>query len=73
MLELTINDAVYQFNFGIDYIITTKSIANLATALQCTGGTPDDSDTPITLSGYSYDDGDFYVDGTILKLSLIHI
>lgn len=51
----------------IDSIITTESIANLATALQVTGGTPDDSDEPITLLGYEYDDGDFYVDGSVLK------
>lgn len=55
-----------RLNYDIDRIITTKSIANLATALEVTGGTPDDSETPITLSGYSYDDGDFYVSGTRL-------
>lgn len=48
----------------IDRIITKKSIANLATALQCTGGTPEEEENavPITLKGYKYDDGDFYVD-----------
>lgn len=56
-----------RLNAEIDSITTTKSITNLATALQCTGGTPDDSETPITLQGYSYDDGDFYVDGQVLK------
>lgn len=63
-----------RLNQDIDSIITTKSIANLATALQCTGGTPDDDNfeddvdpQPITLAGYAYDDGDFYVDGTVLK------
>ncbi len=54
-------------NKEIDGIITTKSIANLATALQVTGGTPDNAETPITLKGYSYDDGDFYVEGSVLK------
>ena len=34
-----------RLNKEIDSIITTKSIANLATALQCTGGTPDQSTT----------------------------
>lgn len=56
-----------RLNKEIDSIITTKSIANLATALQCTGGTPDNSENPVTLKGFSYDDGDFYVDGAILK------
>ena len=56
-----------RLNKEIDSIITTKSIANLATALQCTGGTPDNADEPITLKGYVYDDGDFYVEGSVLK------
>lgn len=37
-----------------------KSIENLATALKVTGD-------GITLSGYSYDDGDIYTDGNLLK------
>lgn len=60
-------DITLRLNYDVDSIITTKSIANLATALQCTGGTPEDSETPITLAGYKYDDGDFYVDGTVVK------
>ena len=63
-----------RLNQDIDSIVTTKSIANIATALQCTGGTPEDDNleddvepTAITLSGYEYDDGDFYVDGILLK------
>ena len=66
--------ATLRLNEDIDRIVTKKSIANLATALQCTGGTPEDENTeddvepvPITLDGYKYDDGDFYVDGTVLK------
>lgn len=55
-----------RLNNEIDRIITKKSIANLATALVCTGGTPEDAETPITLSGYEYDDGDFYVSGSRL-------
>lgn len=64
-------------NKDIDNIIVNESIANLATALRCEGGTPDsvkDEDTgkmieqpPITLAGYKYDDGDFYTDGELLK------
>lgn len=56
-----------RLNRDVSKIVTTKSIANLATALQCTGGTPEDSETPITLKNLTYDDGDFYVDGEILK------
>lgn len=56
-----------RLNKDIDSIVTTKSIANLATALRCTGGTPEDKEDPITLRGYSYDDGDFYIDGDTLK------
>ena len=56
-----------RLNKEIDRIITTKSIANLATALQCTGGTPENSEEPVTLLGFSYDDGDFYVEGSVLK------
>lgn len=44
-----------------------KSVANIATALSVTGGTPQGKNTPITLSGYSYDDGDIYVSGKLLK------
>lgn len=69
------NDGVQlRLNKEIDNIITKKSIANLATALLCTGGTPEDENAedniepaPITLAGYKYDDGEFYVDGKHLK------
>lgn len=47
----------------VEKIVVKQSIAELATALLVTGGTPEDSDVPITLKGYKYDDGDFYVDG----------
>lgn len=56
-----------RLNKEIDSIITTKSVANLATALKVTGGTPDDAEEPITLLGYEYDDDNFYVDGKVLK------
>lgn len=44
-----------------------SSIADLATAYRCTGGTPEGSENPITLNGYKYDDGDFYVEGSYVK------
>ena len=63
-----------RLNKEVDRIITKQSIANLATAFYCKGGTPEDENTedniepvPITLNGYKYDDGDFYVDGGYLK------
>lgn len=56
-----------RLNKDIDRIITKESVANLGTALQVTGGTPEKKNEPITLKGYTYDDGDFYVDGTMLK------
>ena len=56
-----------RLNQDIGRITTKKSVANLATALSCTGGTPKGKKDPITLQGYSYDDGDFCVDGKLLK------
>ena len=44
-----------------------SSIADIATAYRCTGGTPEGSENPITLNGYKYDDGDFYVEGSYVK------
>lgn len=61
-------------NKEIDNIVVKKTIVHVATALRCTGGTPEDTNpednvdpVPITLRGYEYDDGDFYVDGDTLK------
>lgn len=59
--------AVLRLNRDIDRIITTQTITNLATALLCTGGTPEGGGNPINLSGYQYDDGDFFTDGRWLK------
>lgn len=50
----------------IDNITIKKSVADLATALRVTGGTPQGSNNAITLSGYNYDDGDIYVSGDYL-------
>lgn len=55
-----------RLNREIDRVIVSKSIANLATGLEVTGGIPEDQETAITLSGYAYDDGDMYVFGTKL-------
>lgn len=56
-----------RLNRDIDRIRTKESIANIATALEVTGGIPEDSEEPITLQGYQYDDGDIYIDGTKVK------
>ena len=50
----------------ISSIRVKRSIENLATGLEVTGGTPEGKNDPITLAGYSYDDGDFYISGTKL-------
>lgn len=49
-----------------------RSVANLATGLYVTGGTPEGSQNPITLQGYSYDDGDMYVSGNLLLSRSAH-
>lgn len=46
----------------IDNIVVSKTISNLATALSVKGEKPEGEDDPITLKGYSYDDGDIYVE-----------
>lgn len=43
-----------RLNYDIDKIVTKTSIADLVTALNVTGGTPEDSETPINLVGYTY-------------------
>lgn len=50
-------------NRQVDAIRISKNINELATGLIVVGGTGDNSDIPINLEGYSYDDGDFYVSG----------
>lgn len=57
-------DEELRLDRDVDRIITKKSIASLATGLEVTGGTPEGKNAPITLSGYKYDDGDFYVSST---------
>lgn len=59
--------AQLRLNYEIDSIIVKTSIANVATALYPTGGTPEGEETPINLNGYSYDDGDIYLEGRYLK------
>ena len=56
-----------RLNRDIDNIITKESVANLATAYVVTGGTPEGQETPITLDGYQYDDGDFHVVGSTVR------
>ena len=54
-----------RLNYEIDRIVTKTSITDLLTAFAVTGGTPEDSDVPVTLVNYdySYEDpttGDIY-------------
>ncbi len=58
---------LFRINKNLNNIVIKSSVANLATALYVTGGTPEGQEDPITLSGYKYDDGDFYVSGKYLK------
>lgn len=60
------NGVQLRLNQDIDRIVAMKSIGNLATALECTGAVPEGKEDPITLKGYKYDDGNYYVDGTRL-------
>ena len=56
-----------RLNYEVDNVVQKTSIANLATALLPTGGTPEGAETPIHLDGYAYDDGDIYLEGNYLK------
>lgn len=56
-----------RLGYEIASIATNKSVANLATSLHVTGGIPDGKEEPITLKGYKYDDGDFFVWGSRLN------
>lgn len=58
------NGVELRINREVSNITEKKSVADLATGLSVTGGTPEGSEQPITLNGYKYDDGDFYVSGT---------
>lgn len=53
----------------INSIRVITSAEELYTGLIATGSTPEGSDVPINLKGYSYDDGDIYVDSNGRLLS----
>ena len=54
-----------RLNREIDNIIFTESMSELLTAFSSiTGSTPEGQNEPISLRGYSYDDGDIYVDAS---------
>lgn len=50
----------------IKSITKTRSAADVVTGIVGNGNTAEGSEDPITLSGYSYDDGDYYVSGESL-------
>ena len=60
-----------RLNRELDRIITSRTVANLATAFVCEGGVPDKAEEPITFSStnYTWSDGDddFFIDGNTLK------
>lgn len=55
-----------RINREVKNIIVKSSVEDLATALSVTGGYPEDSETPINLKGYKYDDGDIYLSGSTI-------
>lgn len=55
-----------RINREVKNIIVKSSVEDLATALSVTGGYPEDSETPINLKGYRYDDGDIYLSGSTI-------
>lgn len=64
----TETDITLRFPKEVSNIRVKTSVENLATGLYATGDTIDDQNHELTLYGYSYDDGDVYVDSDgILK------
>lgn len=55
-----------RINREVKNIIVKSSVEDLATALSVTGGYPEESETPINLKGYKYDDGDIYLSGSTI-------
>lgn len=65
----TTDAATVRLNSEVDNITIKESVANLATCYRVTGGIPDGGENPVTLVGYKYDDGDFYVNASGWLLS----
>ena len=61
------NGTTLRLGKEINSIKEKKSISELITALIVRGGTPEGEENPINLNGFSYDDGDIYVDGMMIK------
>lgn len=59
--------AVLRIGVDASAFTISESIGKLATALLPTGDTPEGSDAPVDLVGYSYDDGDIYLEDGYLK------
>lgn len=55
-------DKELRLNREINSFRVIKSVEELYTGLVVTGATPSGSNKPITLKGYTYDDGDIYID-----------
>lgn len=65
------NGVQLRLNKEIDRIVTSRTVANLATAFVCEGGVPDKEEKPITFSSKKYtwkdEEDDFFIDGDTLK------
>lgn len=48
-----------RLNFDLDSVLTKKSIENLVTAFNVSGGTPEGGNEPVNLKGYSYEYRDY--------------
>lgn len=51
-------------NRDIDNIVVKRSVANLITSVMATGSVLEGEDEPLDLIGYTYDDGDIYLDSS---------
>lgn len=47
-------EAQLRLNYDINSIVTSSSMANLVTAVNVTGGVPENTETPINLKNYTY-------------------
>ena len=55
-----------RINLEVKNILVKSSVEDRATARSVTAGYPEDSETPINLKGYKYDDGDIYLSGSTI-------
>lgn len=56
-----------RLNYDLDSVLTKKSIENLVTAFNVSGGTPEGGNAPVNLKGYSYEYKD-YATGDVYRV-----